>query len=93
MDILSIVEQIGEAPTAALLGVITGVIFGISAQRSRFCLVMIGIPWLHASNARSTDCFPGQRLWPDNAGEPPPMIRDKRVRAATLQQSADLPSG
>ena len=38
MDILAIVEKIGEAPTAALLGVITGIIFGISAQRSRFCL-------------------------------------------------------
>ncbi|MCV6598618.1 MAG: YeeE/YedE family protein [Mangrovicoccus sp.] len=38
MDILSIVERIGEAPTAALFGLITGVIFGIAAQRSQFCL-------------------------------------------------------
>lgn len=38
MDILSLVEQIGEAPTAALLGLLTGTIFGIAAQRSRFCL-------------------------------------------------------
>lgn len=38
MDILTLVENIGEAPTAAVLGLITGVIFGVAAQRSRFCL-------------------------------------------------------
>ncbi|SDI66046.1 YeeE/YedE family protein [Lutimaribacter saemankumensis] len=38
MDLLALVERIGETPTAALLGLITGVIFGVSAQRSRFCL-------------------------------------------------------
>ncbi|SHJ32641.1 Sulphur transport [Shimia gijangensis] len=38
MDILTLVENIGEAPAAAVLGLITGVIFGVAAQRSRFCL-------------------------------------------------------
>lgn len=38
MDILTLVENIGEAPTAAVLGLITGIIFGVAAQRSRFCL-------------------------------------------------------
>lgn len=38
MDLLSIVDRIGEGPTAALLGLTTGVVFGIAAQRSRFCL-------------------------------------------------------
>ncbi len=38
MDILTLVERIGEAPAAALLGLLTGVIFGVAAQRSRFCL-------------------------------------------------------
>lgn len=38
MDILTIVEQIGEGPTAALFGLITGIIFGVAAQRSSFCL-------------------------------------------------------
>lgn len=38
MDLLSLVENIGEAPTAALMGLITGLIFGVAAQRSRFCL-------------------------------------------------------
>ncbi len=38
MDLLALVEWIGEAPTAALLGILTGIIFGVSAQRSRFCL-------------------------------------------------------
>ena len=38
MTLLELVEQIGEAPTAALLGLVTGITFGVAAQRSRFCL-------------------------------------------------------
>ncbi len=38
MDILPLVDQIGEAPTAALFGLITGMLFGVAAQRSSFCL-------------------------------------------------------
>lgn len=38
MDLVSLVERIGEAPTAALFGLTTGMVFGIAAQRSRFCL-------------------------------------------------------
>lgn len=38
MDLLTLVDRIGEGPTAALLGLLTGMVFGIAAQRSRFCL-------------------------------------------------------
>jgi uncharacterized membrane protein YedE/YeeE len=38
MDIVEIVERIGEGPTAALFGVLTGLVFGVAAQRSNFCL-------------------------------------------------------
>ncbi|WP_171173525.1 YeeE/YedE family protein [Ruegeria sp. HKCCD8929] len=38
MDLISLVERIGEAPTAALFGLATGITFGVAAQRSRFCL-------------------------------------------------------
>ena len=38
MDLLSLVERIGEEPAAAVLGLMTGVVFGVAAQRSRFCL-------------------------------------------------------
>lgn len=38
MDILAVVERLGEAPTAALFGLMTGMIFGVAAQRSAFCL-------------------------------------------------------
>ncbi|SEP74959.1 YeeE/YedE family protein [Thalassovita taeanensis] len=38
MDILPLVERIGENPTSALFGLITGILFGVAAQRSRFCL-------------------------------------------------------
>ena len=38
MDLISLVEWLGEGQTAALFGLITGVVFGVAAQRSRFCL-------------------------------------------------------
>lgn len=42
MDLLTLfealAERLGEAPLAALFGLVTGVTFGIAAQRSRFCL-------------------------------------------------------
>ncbi|WP_372602992.1 YeeE/YedE family protein [Actibacterium sp.] len=38
MDILGVVEWAGEARAAALFGLITGIIFGVAAQRSSFCL-------------------------------------------------------
>ncbi|KIC10693.1 lipocalin [Leisingera sp. ANG-M1] len=38
MDLVPLVERIGEAPAAALLGLVTGTVFGVAAQRSRFCL-------------------------------------------------------
>ena len=38
MDIVPLIDRIGESPTAALFGLITGIIFGVAAQRSRFCL-------------------------------------------------------
>ena len=42
MDLLDAIallaERIGEAPTAALFGLVTGAVFGVAAQRSRFCL-------------------------------------------------------
>lgn len=38
MDIIPLIEWIGEARTAAVFGLITGIVFGVAAQRSRFCL-------------------------------------------------------
>ncbi|MBP0483796.1 YeeE/YedE family protein [Sagittula salina] len=38
MDIVPLIDRIGESPTAALFGLVTGVIFGVAAHRSRFCL-------------------------------------------------------
>lgn len=38
MDLITLVETLGESPTAALFGLITGMVFGVAAQRSRFCL-------------------------------------------------------
>ncbi|KUF09237.1 YeeE/YedE family protein [Pseudoponticoccus marisrubri] len=38
MDIVPLLDRIGESPAAALFGLITGLVFGVAAQRSRFCL-------------------------------------------------------
>ena len=38
MDLIALVEGVGESPAAALFGLLTGVVFGVAAQRSRFCL-------------------------------------------------------
>ncbi|MGI3170514.1 YeeE/YedE family protein [Pseudooceanicola sp. C21-150M6] len=38
MDLIPLIDRIGEAPVAALIGLVTGVTFGVAAQRSRFCL-------------------------------------------------------
>lgn len=38
MDIVPLIDWIGEARTGALFGLITGIVFGVAAQRSRFCL-------------------------------------------------------
>ncbi len=38
MDLIALVEALGEPQTAALFGLATGMIFGIAAQRSQFCL-------------------------------------------------------
>jgi uncharacterized membrane protein YedE/YeeE len=38
MDLIPLIDRIGEGPTAALFGLITGLIFGVAAQRSKFCL-------------------------------------------------------
>lgn len=38
MDIVEIIESIGEGPAAALFGIVTGIVFGVAAQRSNFCL-------------------------------------------------------
>ncbi|MCL3880991.1 YeeE/YedE family protein [Marivita sp. GX14005] len=38
MDLIALVDRLGEAPTTALFGLLTGIVFGVAAQRSRFCL-------------------------------------------------------
>jgi len=38
MDLLFVVERLSEPSAAALFGLITGLLFGVAAQRSRFCL-------------------------------------------------------
>ena len=38
MDLIPIVETLGESNVEALMGLIVGMVFGIAAQRSQFCL-------------------------------------------------------
>lgn len=36
--VISLIDRIGEAPAVALAGLLTGLVFGVAAQRSAFCL-------------------------------------------------------
>ncbi|MBK5956906.1 lipocalin [Rhodoplanes elegans] len=47
MDLITIIEQVGEGPTLALAGVAVGAAFGFAAQRSRFCLRAASIEFFH----------------------------------------------
>ncbi len=38
MDLVTIAETMGEGRLAAAMGLLTGLVFGVAAQRSRFCL-------------------------------------------------------
>ena len=38
MDIITLLEPLGDPAIAALAGLITGLVFGVSAEQSRFCL-------------------------------------------------------
>ena len=38
MDIVSLMDWLGEANTKALAGLVVGAVFGVAAQRSQFCL-------------------------------------------------------
>ena len=38
MDLIPIVDYLGESNVEALMGLMVGMVFGIAAQRSRFCL-------------------------------------------------------
>ncbi len=47
MDMLQLVERLGDQPTIALLGLLTGVMFGVAAQRSSFCLRAATVEFAH----------------------------------------------
>lgn len=49
MDIATLTDMIGEPQTAALFGLLTGVIFGVAAQRSRFCLRAAAVEFARGS--------------------------------------------
>ncbi len=38
MDLITVMDSLGEANTKALAGLLVGVVFGVAAQRSQFCL-------------------------------------------------------
>ncbi len=49
MDIIPLIDRIGEGPTAALFGLLTGAVFGIAAQRSAFCLRAAAVEFARGS--------------------------------------------
>ncbi|GGH61297.1 YeeE/YedE family protein [Frigidibacter albus] len=49
MDIIPLIDRLGEGPTAALFGLLTGAVFGIAAQRSSFCLRAAAVEFARGS--------------------------------------------
>ena len=49
MDIATLTDLLGEPETAALFGLLTGIIFGVAAQRSRFCLRAAAVEFARGS--------------------------------------------
>lgn len=49
LDLTRLAERLGEPQLAALIGVLTGAIFGVAAQRSAFCLRSATIEFARAS--------------------------------------------
>ncbi len=47
MTLIDLTEWIGDAPIATLFGLVTGLTFGVAAQRSRFCLRAATISFAH----------------------------------------------
>ncbi|NNE51143.1 MAG: YeeE/YedE family protein [Sulfitobacter sp.] len=46
-DIAPFLDTVGEPQAAALFGLVTGLVFGVAAQRSRFCLRASAIEFAH----------------------------------------------
>lgn len=49
IDIVPFLDLLGEAQAAAVFGLITGLIFGIAAQRSQFCLRAATVEFAHGT--------------------------------------------
>jgi uncharacterized membrane protein YedE/YeeE len=49
IDIVPLLDLMGEARVAALFGLITGLIFGVAAQRSQFCLRAATVEFAHGT--------------------------------------------
>lgn len=54
MDIVSLMDWLGEANTKALTGLLIGIIFGIAAQRSKFCLRASAVEFARGTIGPST---------------------------------------
>ncbi|TCP43992.1 YeeE/YedE family protein [Rhodovulum marinum] len=98
MDILAIVERIGESPTAALFGLMTGVIFGVAAQRSAFCLRAATIEFARGSLGPRMAvwllCFSTALVWVQGADLMGLMrAEDARMMAVTGSWSGAIIGG
>ncbi|MCA8880834.1 MAG: YeeE/YedE family protein [Rhodobacteraceae bacterium] len=67
MDLVSLLDLVGEGPAAALLGAATGAIFGVAAQRSAFCLRAATVEFARGQAGLRTTvwllCFSTALVW------------------------------
>lgn len=98
MDILPLVERIGEAPTAALFGLITGVVLGFAAQRSSFCLRAACVEFARGQFGHRMAvwllCFSTALVWVQGASLMGLMrVEDARMMAVTGSWSGAILGG
>ncbi|MEX5729672.1 putative membrane protein YedE/YeeE [Rhodovulum iodosum] len=98
MDILSLVEGIGETPAAAIFGLVTGMIFGVAAQRSAFCLRAATVEFARGQMGSKVAvwllCFSTALVWVQ-AAELAGLMRtgDARIMAVTGSWSGAIIGG
>ncbi|ABV92839.1 protein of unknown function DUF395 YeeE/YedE [Dinoroseobacter shibae DFL 12 = DSM 16493] len=98
MDILPLVDGIGEAPTAALFGLITGMVLGFAAQRSSFCLRAACVEFARGQFGRRMAvwllCFSTALVWVQGATLLGLMrVEDARMMAVTGSWSGAILGG
>ena len=71
MDFITLLDTVGEGRVAALMGLLCGVVFGVAAQRSAFCLRAAAVEFGRGAMGRRVAvwllCFSTAMVWVQSA--------------------------